>query len=62
MEAFVSTKLRSITIRVPPELLHDVECLAAADRRPVAQKLRLMIQDAVEASRCTDAGVAHAAA
>jgi len=57
----MSEKLRSVTVRVPPELLHDVERLAAADRRPVAQKLRLMIADAVEASRRADAGVAHAA-
>jgi hypothetical protein len=58
----MAEKLRPVTVWLQPELLDRVERLAAADRRPVAQKLRLMIADAVEASRRTDAGVAHVAA
>ena len=47
MEAFVSTKLRSVTIRVEPELWDRLERLAREDRRPVAQLLRILVADAV---------------
>jgi len=57
----MDNKLRSVTIRVEPEVWARVEALAREDRRAPGQLVRLMIEDAVEASRRTDAGVAHAA-
>jgi hypothetical protein len=62
MEAFVSTKLRSVTIRVPDEQWKDVVELARDRRRRPSELVRLLLEDAVEASRRTDAGAAHVAA
>jgi hypothetical protein len=61
MEAFVSTKLRSVTIRVPDEQWRDVVELARDRRRRPSELVRLLLEDAVEASRRADVGVSHAA-
>lgn len=53
-------RLRSVTVRVEDELWDRVERLARADRRPVAQLLRLMIEDAVAKARPADVGAIHA--
>jgi predicted transcriptional regulator len=42
-------KLNARTIRLDPQLDEAVERLAAADRRPTAQFLRLLVADAVAA-------------
>ena len=60
MEAFVSTKLRSVTIRVEPELWDRLERLAREDRRPVAKLLRILVADAVAEFRQDVVGGLHA--
>jgi hypothetical protein len=47
--AMNKTKLRAATIRVEPELWTEIERLAEADRRPVANYLKLVIADAIAA-------------
>ena len=57
----MSTKLRSVTIRVEPELWDRVEQLAREDRRPVAQLLRILVADAITEFRHAEvAGASHA--
>jgi predicted transcriptional regulator len=52
-------RLRAATIRVEPELWVQIERLAQADRRPVANYLALVIADAIAAqSAGTDSRVA----
>jgi predicted DNA-binding protein len=41
---------RSVTLRLSPELWDSVERLAREDRRPVAQLVRNLIEDAVAES------------
>jgi predicted DNA-binding ribbon-helix-helix protein len=55
-----NNKLRSVTIRVEPELWDRVERLAREDRRPVAQLLRNIIDDAVAAQRVDAGSAIHA--
>jgi predicted DNA-binding ribbon-helix-helix protein len=49
---------RSVTLRLSPELWDSVERLAREDRRPVAQLLRNIIDDAIAQSRRADVGSA----
>jgi hypothetical protein len=57
------SKLRPITVWVPPELLESVGELARRDRRPASQLIRNLIEDAVAESRHADVpGAAHVAA
>ena len=56
----MGTKLRSVTIRVEPELWDRLERLAREDRRPVAQLLRILVADAVAEFRQDVVGGLHA--
>ena len=58
----MDNKLRSVTIRVEPELWARVELLARDQRRRPAELARLLLSDAIAESRRTDVGDAHAAA
>jgi hypothetical protein len=53
-------KLRSVTIRVEPELWDRVVARAREDRRPVAQLLRILVADAIAEFRPADVGAIHA--
>ena len=50
----MDNKLRSITLRVEPEVWDRVVRLAREARRPPAQLARLMLEDAVAQSRPID--------
>jgi hypothetical protein len=58
----MDNKLRSITLRVEPEVWDRVVRLAREARRPPAQLARLMLEDAVAARPADAVGAAHAAA
>ena len=56
----MTTKLRSVTIRVEPELWDRLERLAREDRRPIGQLLRILVADAVAEFRQDVVGGLHA--
>jgi len=57
----MDNKLRSVTIRVEPELWARVELLARDQRRRPAELARLLLSDAITESKSADVGVSHAA-
>jgi predicted transcriptional regulator len=52
----MSNRLRAVTIRVEDELWDRVELLARDRRRRPAELVRMLLQDAIEASRYADVG------
>jgi predicted transcriptional regulator len=52
----VSNRLKAVTIRIEDELWDRVELLARDRRRRPAELVRLLLQDAIEASRHADVG------
>ena len=52
----MSNRLRAVTIRIEDELWDRVELLARDRRRRPAELARLLLQDAIEASRRADVG------